>query len=76
MNTLEWYSTSYFLKNLHAYNKNQFAFGGLLPTGDTLRMIEEATNSDPVPLQQGFDSYNECNEISIFDMITSSKESI
>jgi len=46
---------TYFLK---------FAFGALVP-GETLRMIEEATLSEPVALQEGFDAYDECSSHSI-----------
>jgi hypothetical protein len=45
--------------------KNQFAFGGLVLGGDPLRMIEEAAMNQPVEsLQNGFNSYDECSQIS------------
>jgi hypothetical protein len=41
----------------------QFALGGLVP-GDMLRMIEDASNDDPVTLQSGFTAYDGCSSIS------------
>jgi hypothetical protein len=32
--------------------------------GDLLRMIEEASNDDPVQLQSGFNAYDECSNTS------------
>jgi hypothetical protein len=46
----------------------QFAFGGLVP-GDTLRMIEEATMHEPVMLQESFNAYEECSQISMNDCL-------
>lgn len=44
--------------------QNQFAFGGLVP-GDALRMIEEASMNDPVEqLQNGFNAFDDCIQIS------------
>jgi hypothetical protein len=43
----------------------QFAFGGLVLGGDMLKIIEEALTSDPVErLQDGFNAYDECSQIS------------
>jgi hypothetical protein len=41
----------------------KFTLGGLVP-GDVLRMIEDASNDDPVQLQSGFTAYDECSSIS------------
>jgi hypothetical protein len=46
------------------FDVEQFALGGLNP-GAVLRMIEEAANDDPVELQDGFNAYDECSNISI-----------
>jgi hypothetical protein len=37
--------------------------------GDMLRMIEDASNNDPVQLQSGFNAYDECSSISTVKQI-------
>jgi hypothetical protein len=40
-------------------------FNGKLAAGDTLRLMEEATQNEPDQMQKGFISFSECSSIGL-----------
>jgi hypothetical protein len=53
--------------SFHSFNNihnEQFSFGGMPPSADILRTIEDICAEDETKLQQSFNDYDKCSAIS------------